>query len=234
MVGRSKVWRLSHFANRDRTEVQCDLCPSRIKFVGNTTNIARHLELKHPTEYAALTTTDGGGGGNNPGSTAGGRVNANHSTPTSIARNNGELASPTSSSSSSSSMEAYNKILNRKTTSQKDENVAIRRILQIHNRELQKLKAEQSHQKTCPAAPPEFIIPHESKNLIWNWHSPLNNGKSNRYHRERDIVTMSYRIIRTSVPTCVYAKSKLSHDGTRSLKGSFVHRCRGLGALLFG
>ncbi|KAL7636645.1 UNVERIFIED_CONTAM: hypothetical protein RMT77_013422 [Armadillidium vulgare] len=58
MVGRSKVWRLSHFADPERLEVQCDLCPTKIKFVGNTTNIARHLELKHPVEFGALTNSD--------------------------------------------------------------------------------------------------------------------------------------------------------------------------------
>ncbi|XP_037772745.1 protein bric-a-brac 2-like isoform X4 [Penaeus monodon] len=54
MVGRSKVWRLAKFADGGRSEVQCSLCPSRIKYVGNTTNIARHLELKHPLEFASL------------------------------------------------------------------------------------------------------------------------------------------------------------------------------------
>lgn len=54
MVGRSKVWRLAKFADGGRSEVECNLCPTRIKYVGNTTNIARHLELKHPLEFAAL------------------------------------------------------------------------------------------------------------------------------------------------------------------------------------
>lgn len=54
MVGRSKVWRLAKFADGGRSEVECSLCPTRIKYVGNTTNIARHLELKHPLEFAAL------------------------------------------------------------------------------------------------------------------------------------------------------------------------------------
>lgn len=57
MVGRSKVWRLAKFAEGGRTEVECSLCPARIKYVGNTTNIARHLELKHPLEFAALDPT---------------------------------------------------------------------------------------------------------------------------------------------------------------------------------
>ncbi|KAK7082846.1 hypothetical protein SK128_003841 [Halocaridina rubra] len=54
MVGRSKVWQLAQFADGGKKEVQCNLCPARIKFVGNTTNIARHLEIKHPVEFAAL------------------------------------------------------------------------------------------------------------------------------------------------------------------------------------
>ncbi|XP_069960577.1 protein bric-a-brac 2 isoform X6 [Cherax quadricarinatus] len=57
MVGRSKVWRLAKFAEGGRSEVECSLCPARIKYVGNTTNIARHLELKHPLEFAALDPT---------------------------------------------------------------------------------------------------------------------------------------------------------------------------------
>lgn len=60
MVGRSKVWRLAKFADGGRSEVECNLCPARIKYVGNTTNIARHLELKHPLEFAALDPTQAG------------------------------------------------------------------------------------------------------------------------------------------------------------------------------
>nr|XP_045597608.1 broad-complex core protein isoforms 1/2/3/4/5-like isoform X6 [Procambarus clarkii] len=54
MVRRSKVWRLAKFADGGETEVKCSLCPAVIKYVGNTTNIARHLELKHPLEFAAI------------------------------------------------------------------------------------------------------------------------------------------------------------------------------------
>lgn len=54
MVGRSKVWRLARFTDDTRVEVECSLCPVKIKYVGNTTNIARHLELRHPIEFAAL------------------------------------------------------------------------------------------------------------------------------------------------------------------------------------
>lgn len=63
MVGRSKVWRLASFVDEGRSEVECSLCPVRIKYVGNTTNIARHLELRHPIEFAALDPTAGAGRG---------------------------------------------------------------------------------------------------------------------------------------------------------------------------
>lgn len=62
MVGRSKVWRLASFVDGGRSEVGCSLCPVRIKYVGNTTNIARHLELRHPVEFAALDPSTPGGG----------------------------------------------------------------------------------------------------------------------------------------------------------------------------
>ncbi|KAK4306608.1 hypothetical protein Pmani_014385 [Petrolisthes manimaculis] len=63
MVGRSKVWRLARFTDDTRVEVECSLCPVKIKYVGNTTNIARHLELRHPAEFAALDPMAGAGGG---------------------------------------------------------------------------------------------------------------------------------------------------------------------------
>ena len=62
MVGRSKVWRLASFVDERRSEVECSLCPVRIKYVGNTTNIARHLELRHPVEFAALDPSNAGAG----------------------------------------------------------------------------------------------------------------------------------------------------------------------------
>uniref|UniRef100_A0A0P4WN10 BED-type domain-containing protein n=1 Tax=Scylla olivacea TaxID=85551 RepID=A0A0P4WN10_SCYOL len=62
MPGRSKVWRLASFVDERRSEVECSLCPVRIKYVGNTTNIARHLELRHPVEFAALDPTNAGAG----------------------------------------------------------------------------------------------------------------------------------------------------------------------------
>ncbi|XP_018006612.1 protein bric-a-brac 1 isoform X4 [Hyalella azteca] len=52
--GRSKIWLLSHFVDETRTMVQCSLCPVQIKYVGNTTNVARHLEVKHPEQYNAV------------------------------------------------------------------------------------------------------------------------------------------------------------------------------------
>ncbi|KAF2349233.1 Zinc finger BED-type, partial [Trinorchestia longiramus] len=52
--GRSKIWLLSHFVDDTRTMVQCSLCPVQIKYVGNTTNVARHLEVKHPEQFNAV------------------------------------------------------------------------------------------------------------------------------------------------------------------------------------
>ena len=153
MVGRSKVWKLSHFANAEKTEVQCDICPTKIKFVGNTTNIARHLELKHPVEYAALLSSM------QQGNT---QTNANEE-------------------SSASDKQTFNsknmkQVVYFSRKPKVDENLAIRRILQIHNRELQKLKAQESHKQSEP----EFIGPHptsEAKNLLWSWHCPVTDGK---------------------------------------------------------
>lgn len=75
MVGRSKVWRLASFVDEGRSEVECSLCPVRIKYVGNTTNIARHLELRHPVEFAALDPSQAGTG---RGAGPGGRHHLRH------------------------------------------------------------------------------------------------------------------------------------------------------------
>ncbi|XP_050724833.1 protein tramtrack, beta isoform-like isoform X3 [Eriocheir sinensis] len=75
MVGRSKVWRLASFVDEGRSEVECSLCPVRIKYVGNTTNIARHLELRHPVEFAALDPSQAGAG---RGAGPGGRHHLRH------------------------------------------------------------------------------------------------------------------------------------------------------------
>lgn len=163
MAGRSKIWLLSHFVDDRRAWVQCNLCPVKIKYVGNTTNVARHLEVKHPQEYNTVSQLIPS-------------TRLAHNTASTV------VTSPKSILSSKTHSTVRNITLQEQLKLQKEE-LAIRRILKQHK--LERLKAESAgtqgeelkdlysdedtedyptlREEACPTS-------------LWAWHSPMPEG----------------------------------------------------------
>ena len=156
--GRSKIWLLSHFADEARSSVQCGLCPVRIKYVGNTTNVARHLEIKHPQQFKAVCSLM-------PGNKAAGSIVAAAVASSSVGRSSG------SDSNVADSTQGWS------GETQSREEMAIMKILHQHN--LEKLTSETSGGSggggLLIEPPSEFDCPEvvvKSEQPAWDWHEP--------------------------------------------------------------
>ena len=153
MVGRSKVWKLSKLVDGvDKLEVSCNLCPARIKYVGNTTNIARHLEFKHPVEYAKLLEEHGQDSSN-------------------VGVKKSSVAS-TGNQKTKESDKSYYKLLIQRRVEQREqemrEKLAIQRILKEHQhqQELEFLGLTGEDVSTTPRKTRKYRSTH------WLWHQP--------------------------------------------------------------
>lgn len=171
MAGRSKIWLLSHFVDDTRTMVQCNLCPVKIKYVGNTTNVARHLEVKHPQQFLAVTKLMQPPA--SPPSVGGGAAG----------RGGGGLH--TAALVLSPAGRTVEEQLQRQR-----EDIAVKRIL--HQYKQERLKAETTDRSldglhdahdgrmdygNCSGGDEEMSPEEMCPSSLWSWHSPLTQGK---------------------------------------------------------
>ena len=52
---RSIIW--SYFTPVNNDEASCDICQKTIRHCGNTTNMTKHLKVKHPKEHDEIQLT---------------------------------------------------------------------------------------------------------------------------------------------------------------------------------
>ena len=175
MAGRSKIWLLSHFVDDSRTMVQCSLCPVKIKYVGNTTNVARHLEVKHPEQFSAVSQLM-------PSTRPAQQITSPVNSSSSGGNNNKSTSYPVSGCGGGYSCNKVPTLEDQ--LKQQREELAIKRILQQHK--LEKLKVEFGDD-FCTGEmdmdggrdSPAMILPADerSSSALWSWHTPLSTGK---------------------------------------------------------